>query len=538
MSNLDWSIIITYMVFLIWLGWYLGRRQTDTIDYYLGSRKLPWWGIGFSTMATQLGAISFISAPAFVGLRPKGGLIWLGYEFAVPFVMIILVYRVIPIFHKLNIVSIYEYLEMRFDRKTRTLVSIIFLVSRGLATGVGIYAAAIVVSVILNVPLILTVIIIGTVALIYDFMGGIKAVIYSDVIQMAILFLGIIICTIYGLFYIDGWSSIGNTLSRDRLVAVNYSLFGINKGEDFGFYPLLFGGFFLYLAYYGFDQSQVQREISARSVSDSRKSLFMNGIVRYPLVLSYCILGLVIGTFALKNHEFMDLIPAGSIDYMVPLFVVNYLPSGLKGVIVIAILAASMSTLDSALNSLSASTTKDIIKPYFIKDSTEDKTFLYSKLSTLFWGVFCTTFAFLVGKISETVLETINMIGSIFYGPIAAVFLLGMTSRKTTSKGVFFGCLVGVIGNVAIALGALPLSWLWWNVTGFVLTAIVGYTLSLLYKSARSERSTLAKDANHPVLDIKFDKKSDSKWVIACLILLIYGIGIIIFSTNIDKVIF
>lgn len=538
MSIWDWSIVITYILFLIWLGWYLGRRQTDTVDYYLGSRKLPWWGIGFSTMATQLGAISFISAPAFVGLKPEGGLIWLGYEFAVPFAMIILIYRVIPLFHKLNIISIYEYLEMRFDRKTRTLVSIIFLVSRGLATGVGIYAAAIVVSVILNVPLILTVIIIGAVALIYDFMGGIKAVIYSDVIQMAILFLGVIICTIYGLFYIDDWSSIENTLSRDRLIAVNYSIFGIKRGEDFGFYPLLFGGFFLYLAYYGFDQSQVQREISARSVSDSRKSLFMNGIVRYPLVLSYCILGLVIGTFALKNHEFMDLIPAGSIDYMVPLFVVNYLPSGLTGFIVIAILAASMSTLDSALNSLSASTTKDIVKPYFIKDSTEGKMFFCSKLSTLFWGVFCTTFAFLVGKISETVLEAINMIGSIFYGPIAAVFLLGMVTRRVTSKGVFLGGLVGVIGNVIIAFGALPISWLWWNVTGFLLTVGVGYISSLLDKSEPSERFIQERKTNYPAFDIKFDKKSDYKWIIAYLILFAYGIGIIIFSTKIHKIIF
>jgi len=148
----DWIIVIIYALSVLIMGWCLGKRQKGVDDYFLAGRSLPWWAIGISTMDTQLSAISFISAPAFVGLRPGGGLVWLGYEFAVPFALIPLMHRIIPTFHQLRIVSIYQYLELRFNKATRRFVSIIFQISRALATGVGIYAGAIVMSVVLEIP--------------------------------------------------------------------------------------------------------------------------------------------------------------------------------------------------------------------------------------------------------------------------------------------------------------------------------------------------------------------------------------------------
>ncbi|MDY6935457.1 MAG: sodium/solute symporter [Spirochaetota bacterium] len=528
MTLIDWGIIIIYILGLIFLGWYLGRSQTGLKDYFLGSKNLSWWSVGFSTMATQLGAISFISAPAFVGLRPGGGLIWLGYEFAVPFAMIILIWKVIPLFHKFGLISIYEYLEIRFDdRIVRSFVSIVFLISRGLATGVTIYATAIVISVMLKIPITYTIFIIGAVSIIYDYMGGIKAVVISDVIQMLLIFVGIIICVIFGLNYIGGWKAIFQYISTDRLIAIDFNEFGFHEDGTFGFLPLFIGGFFLYTSYYGFDQSQVQREISARSLLDSRISLIFNSIGRYPVVLSYCIVGLIIGAFALSNNEFMSLIPKGKVDYMVPVFVVHYLPAGVSGIIIVAILAASMSSLDSALNSLSASTIEDILKPTILKKLSEHEMFRASKLTTLFWGFFCTGFAFITEGISKTVIESINMIGSIFYGPIAAVFILGMFIQRASSRDVILGGIMGVCINVFLSTGIIKISWLWWNAIGFIITFGTGLVLALFNRSCYRFDEAL-----------RISDKHCKPWLIVYGLLIAYGVMIIILSSHLEDIIY
>ena len=197
MNVLDWVIILTYMSAMIGLSVYLGRSQSSEEDYFVGGRKLSWWSVGMSTMATQTSAISFISIPAFVALKEGGGLTWLQYELAVPLAIILVMAFLIPFFRKLKLVSVYEYLEWRYDPSLRSLVSLVFLISRGLSTGVGVYASGIVLSVCLGIPLWLTIVILGVVTVIYDTIGGITAVVYSDVIQMVILVGGIIICIIY-----------------------------------------------------------------------------------------------------------------------------------------------------------------------------------------------------------------------------------------------------------------------------------------------------------------------------------------------------
>jgi SSS family transporter len=527
MALLDWAIILIYISFLICLGLYLNKKQNSINDYFLGSKTLPWWGVGFSTMATQLGAISFISAPAFVGLRPGGGLIWLGYEFAVPLAMIFLIAVVIPLFHKSGIISIYEFLEMRFNRETRVFVSIVFLVSRGLATGISIYAVALVLKVILNIPLEFIILIIGAVALLYDYMGGIRAVIISDVIQMLIIIFGILTSIYYGLELTGGWSRVIENISAERLVAVDFSGMGIGGDSDFGFWPLLLGGFFLYTSYYGFDQSQVQREMSADSLRSSQKSLIFNALARFPIVLLYCLLGIIIGSFAIMDPEFMSKIPSDNIDLMIPTFIIHYLPAGITGIIITAILAASMSSMDSALNSLSASSMEDIIRPYFLKKRDDNDLLRFSRYVTLFWGLFCTLFALVSGNISSTVIESINMIGSIFYGPIAAVFVMGIFSRRVKSRHVITGGIAGVALNFILAAGIVKISWLWWNLTGFI-TALFG---GLLFSYLWPEREEKEFKGEIPLL-------FSIKWVTVYLFLVLYCSAIILFSINIKKIFF
>lgn len=299
------AVIVFYIAGLIAFSIFLSRGQQDTEDYFLGSRNLPWMAIALSTMATQLSAISFISAPAFVAVRPGGGLIWLGYEFAVPLAMIFIMIIILPFLHRKHIVSIYEYLENRFDQGTRTLISLIFQISRALATGVGVYAIAIVFSVTVGMNIWVTILIIGIVAMVYDTLGGIKAVVFTDVLQMVILLVGIVLCSGYALYHVGGWGEALAAVPIERWKSIDWG-HGFGDGADFGFWPLLLGGFFLYVSYYGCDQSQVQRELSARNEDDLKKSPFFNGVFRFPVVLSYCLMGLLIGSLLFHDSAFAE----------------------------------------------------------------------------------------------------------------------------------------------------------------------------------------------------------------------------------------
>lgn len=498
MSLLDWIIIFGYASGLIFLGWWLGLKQKSSEDYYLAGRKLHWLPIGFSTMATQLGAISFISAPAFVALRPGGGMIWLGYELALPLAMIVLMAFLFPVFHSLRIISVYEFLERRYDEKTRVVMSLIFQVSRGLATGVAIYAAAIVLSVVLQIHLVFTIFLIGAVALVYELFGGIHVDIVSDTIQMIVIIGGIIATGAVGLHLIGGWGSIFQVLDPTRLTAVDFSAHGLGDSKNFGFWPLFLGGFFLYASYYGCDQSQVQRELSARNLRDCKLSLLFNGFFRFPIVLAYCTVGLILGAYVVQNSEFLAKIPQGNYDYLLPLFIMEKMPAGLVGLIFIAIMAAAMSSLDSSINSLSAVTVEDIYKKLRKRRIEPEQEIKLSKIFTLFWGVFCITFAFFVGDISPTIIESINKIGSAFYGPVFAVFLAGIVYSKAKPHAAIAGLGMGVVTNLILWFFVPSVSWLWWNAIGFSITVSVilfggflfqpGYQSSFKIKIAPEKR--------------------------------------------------
>lgn len=473
MSLLDWIIIFFYAGGLIFLGWWLGLQQKSSEDYYLAGRKLHWLPIGFSTMATQLGAISFISAPAFVALRPGGGMIWLGYELALPLAMIVLMVFFFPVFHSLRIISVYEFLEKRYDEKTRVVMSLIFQVSRGLATGVAIYAAALVLSVMLQAPIGFTILLIGAVAVVYELFGGIHVDIVSDTIQMIVIIGGVIITGLVGLHLIGGWNSISQVLDPARFMAIDFSAHGFGDSKDFGFWPLFLGGFFLYASYYGCDQSQVQRELSARNLRDCKLSLLFNGFLRFPIVLSYCTAGLILGAYVAQNSEFLAKIPQGNYDYLLPVFIMEKMPSGVVGLIFIAIMAAAMSSLDSSINSLSAATVEDIYKKLRKRKVEPEHEIKLSKLFTLFWGVFCISFAFFVGDISPTIIESINKIGSAFYGPVFAVFLAGIVFSKAKPHAAITGLGMGVATNLFLWFFVPSVSWLWWNAIGFFIAVFV-----------------------------------------------------------------
>lgn len=502
MNVLDWGVIGLYIAVIVGAGAFFGRSQRTISDYYLGGRKVLWWQSGLSTMATQLGAISFVSAPAFVAVKDGGGLKWLAYEFGVPLALILVMAVIIPVFHRTGVISIYEYLESRFDDGTRMLVSLLFQIGRGLATAVSILAGGIILSTALGVSTAAAIVSIGVVTILYDVLGGIRVVIFSDVIQMLIIALGIIVCggTALGLV---GWGAAWATVEPERLQILDFGRWGLDAEGTYAFWPMTLGGFFLYASYYGCDQSQVQRELTVGSVDNVRKSLLVNAFGRFPIVLLYCLMGIFVGA-VIAAPEFLDRGAAAlgldakalgaalerDPDRMVPIFILTYLPHGVIGFIFVAILSALMSSLDSALNSMSAVTVRDFYQRYWKRDGDERHYLVASKVCTFFWGLFCVGFALLFALTPEATRQTtivlINAIGSILYGPILAAFLLGIATKWATPHPTKMGILAGVAFNLGLWL-LTPISWLWWNLSGFVIAVLVAAALSLRDNEPRKE---------------------------------------------------
>lgn len=518
MNFIDYFVIISYIIGFLFLG-RLFKDNKDSKDYFLGGKNFGWFPLSMSTIATQLSAISFISAPAFVGLKQGGGMMWLTYEFAVPLAMLFLMVFLIPPMYKAGIVSVYAYLEKRFSGSTRVLVSAVFQVSRAFGTSVMVYTIALILTSVMDFPMWQTILIIGVVTLIYSYQGGMKAVVYGDMIQMIILFLGIIICLIAGIHSIGGWDEFLTNIDRPRLQAVDFGKMGFKEGEEFGFWPMLIGGFFLYTSYYGTDQSQVQRLFSAQSMGTVKKTLLFNGLLRFPITLIYCIMGLVIGTLALTQTEFMSSIPSDKPDLMIPVFIRDYLPHGVIGILMVAIFSAAMSSLSSAINSLSAASVEDFFNRK--KDLENDKYMVYSKYAALFWGSVCIVLAFFVGDIAKTVIEAINKIGSVFYGPILATFIGAIAIKKINATGANIGLLAGVAFNVYLWLFVPEVFWFWWNAFGALITLTIGLAASMIIgdKKSEGEKHVLEKTWD---FDIKYTA-----------ILILFFIGIVILSINI-----
>ena len=520
MNYIDYIVIVSYIIGFLLLG-RLFKDNKDSKDYFLGGKNFGWFPLSISTIATQLSAISFISAPAFVGLKEGGGMMWLTYEFAVPLAMLFLMVFLIPPMYKAGVVSVYSFLENRFGTSTRVLVSGVFQVSRAFGTSVMIYTVALILTSVMSIPMWQTILIIGGVTLIYSYQGGMKAVVYGDMIQMIILFIGIIICLFVGVHYLGGWSEFLGNVDRSRLTAVNFSSMGFEKGEEFGFWPMLIGGFFLYASYYGTDQSQVQRLFSAKDLGTVKKTLLVNGLLRFPITFIYCMMGLVIGTLVMTQTSFSSAIPADKPDLMIPIFIRDYLPHGVIGVLLVAILSAAMSSLSSAINSLSAATVED----FFNRDKqlSSEKYMKISKYSAIFWGVVCIVLAFFTGDIAKTVIEAINKVGSVFYGPILATFIAAIAIKRINANGANIGIIAGVAVNVYLWLFVPEVFWFWWNAVGAIVTLLAGYIASMIFKQDQKSKSTSMLD-----FTASWDKPK-------AVILLIFFALIVLFSYYFDK---
>ncbi len=553
MQLLDWIILGATLAFIILYGVWKNNSHKNIKEYLKGDNQAGWWTIGLSVMATQASAITFLSTP---GQAYHDGMGFVQFYFGLPFAMVLICLFFIPVYHKLKVYTAYEFLENRFDLRVRSLTAILFLVQRGLAAGITIYAPSIILSVVLGWDLKLLVILVGIMVISYTVIGGTKAVNVTQKQQMFIIFLGMFIA--FG-FIINRFPE-GIDFSKALTIAgkagkLDVIDFSIDLNNRYTFWSGLTGGLFLALSYFGTDQSQVQRYLSGKSVKESQMGLIMNGILKVPMQFFILLVGVMVFVFyqfepaplhfnpkavaTVKNsaqaeaftrleNENLEiqrqlktalLIESDSIetlskqnlqqraqakrliaqadptqevndkDYVFISFILQYLPTGLIGLLLAVIFSAAMSSTASELNALAATTTVDLYQrnkrglssSHYVKAS---------KGFTLLWGIVAVLFAS-IGNLFENLIQLVNIIGSVFYGTILGVFLIAIFIDYVKGKAVFWAAILSET-LILILFFMDAVSYLWLNVIGALLTVIFGI---LIQKLSKPERNTSAIDA-------------------------------------------
>jgi len=549
MNYIDWLVLLITISFIVIYGGWKTRKSKNLKEFLKGNNRSNWYTIGLSVMATQASAITFLSTP---GQAFNDGMGFIQFYFGLPIAMIIICIFFIPIYKKFKIYTAYEYLEQRFDRKTRILTSLLFLIQRGLAAGITIYAPSIILSVMFGWNLKILVIIIGIMVVFYTVIGGTKALNVTQKQQMLIIFTGLIFTFIYLL------NSISDNLSITKAIKIaslndkiNLLDFSFNLESRYTFWSGITGGLFLALSYFGTDQSQVQRYITGKSVKESQLGLIMNGLLKIPLQFVILLLGVMVFIFYQsqispihfnpvakqeimksendnlfkdlkeKNHliqkKIIDVIKKNDFessitlqndykklleqekntrilikeklkkkypeienndkDYVFINYVIDYLPTGLVGLLLAVIFSAAMSSTASELNALASTTLIDLYKTS--KENKSEKHYLkMSKLFVIVWGTIAVIFA-LTGNLFENLIQLVNIIGSLFYGTILGIFLTGFFLKKINSQSVFYAAIVSEI--IVITIYFIDVfGFLWLNVIGTLLTILFAWINKLI----------------------------------------------------------
>lgn len=564
MQLFDWIILLTTLLFIVIYGVWKTKGSKNVEDFILGNNETPWHVVGLSVMATQASAITFLSTP---GQAYHDGMGFVQFYFGLPIAMVLICATFIPIYHKYKVYTAYEYLEKRFDLKTRSLAAVLFLVQRGLGTGLTIYAPAIILSAILGWNLTYMNIFIGISVIIYTFSGGTKAVNVTQKQQMFVIMLGMFSTFFLILHYLPNDMTFSSALhiagANDKMNIVDFSF---DPEQKYTFWSGITGGFFLALAYFGTDQSQVGRYLSGKSVRESQMGLIMNGLLKVPMQFFILLTGVMVFVFfqfnpvplnfnpnnktvienskykkeyqalenklnalsedkkvinllyidqlnqdydnptlrkelvALSNKEkdlrdrAKDIITkadpdseTNDKDYVFFHFVLNYLPKGLIGLLLAVILSAAMSSTASGLSALASTTAIDIYKRNLKTEKSETHYLNATKFFTLMWGVIAILFA-CIGTLFENLIQLVNIIGSIFYGTVLGIFLVGFYIKKVQSQAVFYSAVVSqitifIIYYFAIFIypsGEEKLGYLWLNFIGALLTIVLSIVIQML----------------------------------------------------------
>ncbi len=469
MDKLDLAIIALYLAGITLFGLRFRKKQRTLRDYFLADRNIPWWAIALSIVAAETSTLTIISIP---GLAYDTNLMFLQVVLGYVVGRVIISFILLPHYFRGDLYTAYELIERRFGKPLRSLTAGLFLVTRAAAEGVRVYAVSIVVAIALGTGEIASIAIITALTLIYTFEGGLAAVIWTDVVQTVIYVGG----TLVGLFTIlhlvpGGWPAIhGLAESAGKLRVFDFSL---DFWKPYTFWAGLIGGTFLTTASHGTDQLIVQRLLAARNQRQSVTALLSSGVA----ILFQFALFLTIGVMLFAFYH----VPSasfGKADRIFPTFIVTQMPHGVSGLLIAAILAAAMSNLSAALNSLSSSS---IIDFYLQRhpEIDERRKIRLSRMATLFWALLLFGLAVLslhkVGRVIEVGLQ----IASVAYGALLGVFLLGVLTRRANQNGAMVGMLCGFLTELYIWLFT-RVPWTWYVAIGTVVTYAVGYAGSLV----------------------------------------------------------
>jgi solute:Na+ symporter, SSS family len=468
LNRLDFGIIGLYLAGITLFGLRFRKRQRSLRDYFLADRNIPWWAIALSIVAAETSTLTIISIP---GLAYDTNLTFLQVVLGYMLGRVVISFVLLPHYFRGDLYTAYELIERRFGLELRSLTAGLFLMTRAVAEGVRVYAVSIVVAIALGTGEVSSIAIITILTLIYTFEGGLAAVIWTDVVQTFIYVGG----TLVGLFTIlhlvpGGWTTI-HTLAdgAGKLRAFDFSL---DFWRPYTFWAGLVGGTFLTTASHGTDQLIVQRLLAARNELQSKTALLSSGLAILFQFSLFLLVGVMLFAFyRVPSSHF------GRADRIYPTFIVSEMPHGISGLLIAAILAAAMSNLSAALNSLSSSSVID----FYLRRKTqiaEKEKVRFSRFATFGWAMILFGLAVLslhkVGRVIEVGLQ----IASIAYGALLGVFLLGVLTRRANQRGAMVGMLCGFLTELYVWLWT-PVPWTWWVAIGTIVTFTIGYGVSM-----------------------------------------------------------
>ncbi|HEY9229998.1 MAG TPA: sodium:solute symporter [Gemmatimonadaceae bacterium] len=503
LNALDFLVIVAYLVGITALGIWVGRRQRDAKDYFVADREIPWWAVMFSIVASETSALTFISIP---GLAYVGNLGFLQIATGYLIGRIVLSFTLLPRYYEGNLVTAYTLLEKRFGLATRRFTSIVFMVTRGMADAVRVFATAVPIALIIG-PLLppkavmpVAVLVLGTLTVIYTFRGGMRAVVWTEIVQASVYIIGgVSAMVVVGGLVNGGWSAIldaARAQDPSKLQIVNWSG-GFTQPHNM--YAGLIGGAFLSMASHGADQLIVQRLLSSKSLKDARVALIGSGVAVIVQFALFLMLGIGLWAFY-AGRQFP--VP----DAIFPTFIVDQMPHGLIGLLLAAVLAATMSTHSGAINSLAASSTHDIYLPITGRKADDPQTLRIGRLFALLWGIVLTGGALLFPENSKTPVVVVALsIASFTYGGLLGGFFLAIFWPRAIQRDAILGMSVGIAAMTVIVfakqiIAAVPslagplgpvstIAWPWYVLIGTTITLSVGILSSLTHPAPRPKRA-------------------------------------------------
>ncbi|HLH43635.1 MAG TPA: sodium:solute symporter [Bryobacteraceae bacterium] len=476
MRWLDLAVIGVYLAGITWFGVQFRSSQKSLKDYFLGGRTAPWWAIALSIVSAETSTLTVIGAPA---LAFQGNFAFLQLVLGYLLARVVIATLFLPAYFRGELFTAYELIRVRFGERARKLTAAMFLVLRALAEGVRVFAISIVISILLGTGQVGSIAVILCLTLIYTYEGGMTAVIWTDVVQMGLYIAGAAFSLIAILSHIPGgWAhvvAIGARFGKFQIFDFRLGAPSEFFSRSYSFWAGILGGCFLTTASHGAEQLMVQRLLAARSQAQSRGALFASWLVVAAQFTLFLFIGACLFTFYSDRH-----LPAPAVpDSIYPQFVWSYLPSGAAGLIMAAILAAAMSNLSAALNSLASTTVVDFLRPFAPGGVSERMWVLVARFATVFWAL--TLFALaLLARRWGGVLQAGLSIASVLYGSLLGVFLLGILTRRIRESSAIAGMIAGLAVMIYVRF-ATPIAFTWYVLIGTAATFAVGVMASWVF---------------------------------------------------------